>query len=133
MLFWTLQITIISIILIFLVHNLIGFFKSTLTVPKIKDLVNAPVQKYENIFNVLSNSNAGSSSSSSGSSSGSSNAYLPPLEPDLKPNVASMKNELKSFLKNKLKGGASNDGTRNTTSIASLDSATSNSLSYSAY
>lgn len=122
MLFWTLQITIISIILIFLVHNLIGFFKSTLTVPKIKDLVNAPVQKYENIYNVLSNSGAGSS-----------NAYLPPLEIDLKPNVASMKNELKSFLKNKLKGGASNDGTRNTTSIASLDSATSNSLSYSAY
>jgi len=122
MLFWTLQITIISIILIFLVHNLIGFFKSTLTVPKIKDLVNAPVQKYENIFNVLSSSNAGSS-----------NAYLPPLDVDLKPNVASMKNELKSFLKNKLKGGALNDGAKNTTSIASLDSATSNSLSYSAY
>ena len=124
MLFWTLQITIISIILIFLVHNLIGFFKSTLTVPKVKDLVNAPAKKYENIFSVLSNSNSAENSIS----------YLPP-KIDIKPNVASMKNELKSFLKNKLKGaasGSSNEGA-NTTSIASLESAASNSLSYSAY
>ena len=40
MLSWILQITIISIVLIFLVHYLFNFFKSTLTVPKIKDLVN---------------------------------------------------------------------------------------------
>ena len=50
MLFWSLQITVISIILIFLVHHLIHFFKSTLTVPKVKDLVHAPAQKYENIY-----------------------------------------------------------------------------------
>ena len=49
MLSWVLQITIISIVLIFLVHHLINFFKSTLTVPKIKDLVNTPTQKYENM------------------------------------------------------------------------------------
>lgn len=119
MLFWTLQITIISIILIFLVHNLIGFFKSTLTVPKVKDLVNAPAQKYENMLNVLSSSSISASSS---------NAYLPE---SIEPNVSSMKNELKSFLKNKLKG-SSNEGT-NTTSIASLESSASNSLSYSAF
>jgi len=131
MLFWTLQITIISIILIFLVHNLIGFFKSTLTVPKVKDLVNAPAQKYENMLNVLSNS---------ASVSAHSNAYLPEtIELSTKPNVSSMKNELKSFLKNKLKGtnkgaiaGSSNDGA-NTTSIESLESGASNSLSYSAF
>jgi len=125
MLFWTLQITIISIILIFLVHNLIGFFKSTLTVPKVKDLVNAPIQKYENMLSVLSNSAAGSS-----------NAYLPE---SIEPNVSSMKNELKSFLKNKLKGttkgvgSVSNNDGGNTTSIASLESGSSNSLSYSAF
>ena len=39
MLSWVIQITVISIVLIFLVHHLINFFKSTLTVPKIKDLV----------------------------------------------------------------------------------------------
>jgi hypothetical protein len=136
MLFWTLQITIISIILIFLVHNLIGFFKSTLTVPKVKDLVNAPAQKYETMLNVLSNS----SSSISASASASSNAYLPEsIELLPKPNVSSMKNELKSFLKNKLKGatkgqalGSSNEGA-NTTSIETLESGISNSLSYSAF
>jgi hypothetical protein len=53
MLSWVIQITVISIILIFLVHHLINFFKSTLTVPKIKDLVNTPTQKYENIYNIL--------------------------------------------------------------------------------
>jgi hypothetical protein len=105
------------------VHNLIGFFKSTLTVPKVKDLVNAPVQKYEDIFNVLSNSKTISS-----------NTYLPDSDVDLKPNVASMKNELKSFLKNKLKGAGDKGNTNdNTTSISSLDLAGSNSLSYSAY
>jgi hypothetical protein len=140
MLFWTLQITIISIILIFLVHNLIGFFKSTLTVPKVKDLVNAPAQKYETMLNILSNS--------SSSSTTSSNAYLPVSN---EPNMLSMKNELKSFLKNKLKGtdkgtaketakgatketnsGSINEGS-NTTSIASLEFGASNSLSYSAF
>ena len=53
MLLWITQITIISMILIFLVHYLINFFKSTLTVPKIKDLVNKPLQKYENIYNII--------------------------------------------------------------------------------
>ena len=130
MLFWTLQITIISIILIFLLHNLIGFFKSTLTVPKVKDLVNAPAQKYENMLSVLSASSSNSGSSSSSSSSFvSSNTYLP------EPGASSMKNELKSFLKNKLKGGAtsSSDEGINATSIASLESGASYSLSYSTF
>ena len=51
---WTIQITIISIILIFLVHHLINFFKSVLTVPKIKDLVNTPNEKYKNIYETIS-------------------------------------------------------------------------------
>ena len=53
MLTWVIQITMISLVLIFLVHHLINFFKSTLTVPKIKDLVNTPTQKYENIYNII--------------------------------------------------------------------------------
>ena len=57
MLSWIIQITIISIVLIFLVHYLFNFFKSTLTVPKIKDLVNSPTQKYENMFNIISKNN----------------------------------------------------------------------------
>ena len=53
MLSWIIQITIISTVLIFLIHYLINFFKSTLTVPKIKDLVNSPTQKYESMYNVI--------------------------------------------------------------------------------
>ena len=51
MLFWTIQVTLISIILIFLINHLLVFFKTNLTTPKIKDLVNAPTQKYDAIFN----------------------------------------------------------------------------------
>ena len=57
MLTWIIQISIISIIFIFLVHHLLLFFKSTLTVPKIKDLVNSPTQKYQNIYDTISNKN----------------------------------------------------------------------------
>ena len=57
MLSWIIQISIISIIFIFLVHHLLYFFKSTLTVPKMKDLVNSPVKKYQDIFDTISNSN----------------------------------------------------------------------------
>ena len=81
MLLWTIQITLLSIILIFLVHYLINFFKSTLTVPKIKDLVNNPAHKYENMYNVIS----------------SHREVTPTLTPD------TMKNDLKSFLKKQLR------------------------------
>ena len=54
MLIWSIQTIILSIILIFLVHHLIVFFKNTLTIPKIKDLVNTS-SKYENIYNIISN------------------------------------------------------------------------------
>ena len=53
MLYLILKISIISLLLIFLVHHLINFFKSTLTVPKIKDLVNNPTKKYENMYNII--------------------------------------------------------------------------------
>jgi hypothetical protein len=53
MILWALQSAILSVALIFLVHHLFQFFKSTLTVPKIKDLVNAPARKYEAMYNVI--------------------------------------------------------------------------------
>ena len=53
MFYFMLQCSIISIIIIFLIHYLIIFFIDTLTVPKIKDLVNTPVQKYKDIINTL--------------------------------------------------------------------------------
>jgi hypothetical protein len=94
MLYWVIQITIISFVLIFLVHHLINFFKSTLTVPKIKDLVNAPTQKYENMYNIINNK-------SSYMKSNLENEYsLIDLLP--KKEETNMKDELKFFLKSQL-------------------------------
>jgi hypothetical protein len=111
MLSWIIQITIISIILIFLVHYLINFFKSTLTVPKIKDLVNNPTQKYENMYNIIKNNknnkniteydNYDSSNSNNYDSSNSSEYTLIDLLPK-KEEEYEMKNELKNFLKKQL-------------------------------
>ena len=102
MLSWIIQITIISIVLIFLVHYLFNFFKETLTVPKIKDLVNVPNKKYENMYNIISKNDEPANYTS---------IDLLPSQPfeNVKPksdeshDADSMKNELKSFLKKQLK------------------------------
>ena len=47
---------IISLTLIFLVHHLYMFLMNTLTVPKIKDLVNKPTQQYKDIFDTIQHS-----------------------------------------------------------------------------
>jgi hypothetical protein len=103
MFLWSIQITVVSIILIFLVHYLINYFKSTLTVPKIKDLVNTSTQKYDDMYNIITQQKMDDD--------------LGYTEIDLlpKPNVDSMKNELKSFLKQQLKSA------NNSTSISTLD------------
>ena len=129
MLSWIIQITIVSIILIFLVHYLINFFKSTLTVPKIKDLVNTPSIKYENMYNIIKNKdNINNGIINNGIinndiiSSGNNNFVsnedytlidLLPKQED-KP---SMKNELKNFLKKQLSTSNKQDN-----DISTLDS-----------
>lgn len=72
MLFWIIQQTIISIVLIISVHYIYIFFKNNLTIPKTKDLVNRPTEQYKNIYKSLSKSNE---------------------------NNKEMKNELKDYLK----------------------------------
>jgi len=92
MFFWIVQTTILSVVFIFLVHYLIEFFKSTLTVPKLKDLVNSPTQKYQNMFNVIQTSNE---------------PVTPYKISELIPQ-SDMKNELKSFLKKQMDSGEQN-------------------------
>ena len=100
---WILQISFISIIFIFLVHHLLCFLKATLTVPKMKDLVNSPVKKYQDIFDTIAQSST------------NSNKYLPTdndyTDINLLPteninsddnNNIQMKDELKSFLNNSI-------------------------------
>ena len=110
------QTSIISIIFIFLVHHLLCFFKTTLTVPKFKDLVDSPSKKYQHIFDIISNNE----NSNTNSNSNTLNNYSIPetnegyTELDLLPFVtelntsinantqSSMKDELKHFLKKQL-------------------------------
>ena len=100
MLSWILQITIISIILIFLVHHLIQFFRDTLTVPKIKDLVNAPAQKYESMFSAMNHGIRESINYNTNFDENYKKSLLPPSASPTEFDVASMKDELKSYLKN---------------------------------
>lgn len=128
MLSWIIQISLISIILIFLVHHLIGFFKTTLTVPKIKDLVNSPSQKYQHMFDTISKGDLNPSKFSYDSSTSSSNSYtaIDLLPTEMQFNAADnsnsntsfvlntstkdvMKDELKSFLKKQMNTGAINN------------------------
>ena len=120
MLSWVIQITVISTILIFLVHHLINFFKSTLTVPKIKDLVNTPTQKYENMYNIIKQKPNTYTNEDYTNEDYTLIDLLPKKE------ETTMKSELKNFLKNQLHNSPKDGGTE----ISSLDSMTmSNSFS----
>ena len=119
---WIIQISIISIIFIFLVHHLLCFFKTTLTVPKMKDLVNSPARKYQDIFDTITNTNMNSKINY--------NKYLPDdnfnsdaninentyTSIDLLPtdndntNTTGMKDELKMFLKKQLNTSVEPEG-----------------------
>ena len=126
MLSWMIQITIISIVLIFLVHYLINFFKSTLTVPKIKDLVNTPTQKYESIYNIINQKPE--------SLSVNENYTLIDLLPTKE--TPTMKNELKSFLKKQLHMSNSNSNSNSNSTeheIAALDQSIGDMNTFSAY
>jgi hypothetical protein len=58
MFFNTIKIIFISLLLIALIHYLYDFFKNTLTVPKVKDLVNKPAKRYDEMFDIIRNNNA---------------------------------------------------------------------------
>ena len=120
MLFWFIKITLISIIIILVIHNLINFFKNTLTVPKLKDLVNSPNQKYENIYNTLTHKKE--------SNLGMDTTDIDQLLP--KPiNETSMKEELKNFLKSQM----NNDANNSSTDISALDSMMGGEKMYASY
>ena len=101
MLYWTIKIAIISIILIFLVHHLISFFTSTLTVPKIKDILTSSSQKYELIYNIISKPEESNTDDSKKDEYEASQT----TSIDLLPNASSdenMKLELKKFIKTQM-------------------------------
>jgi len=51
--YWIIKVSVLSLVFIFLIHYLYSFFVSTLTVPKVKDLVTLPQEKYNKMFHSL--------------------------------------------------------------------------------
>jgi hypothetical protein len=103
MIYWTIKTVIISIIFIFLIHHLIEFFKNTLTVPKVKDLVNVPTQKYEHILNILSKNTSGDNKYTNNNIENLNNTNNLSTNINNLPVVGDdMKSELKKFLKQQM-------------------------------
>ncbi len=103
----------ISLCLIAVVHYLYVFFKTTLTVPKVKDLVNRPQKQYDAIFKAMGEMKASGGGAASNSST-TSISSLPILgdyvdgggggrggggAPSSETAAIAMKQELKQFLK----------------------------------
>jgi hypothetical protein len=109
MIYWTIKTVIISVIFIFLIHHLIEFFKNTLTVPKVKDLVNIPTQKYEHIFNMLNKKNYENNNITNNINNDiekiNSNINLSTNINSLPVVGDDMKSELKKFLKQQMMNG----------------------------
>ena len=109
---WIIKVTMISLLLIFLLHYLYSFFKTTLTSPKLKDLVNKPQEKYNTIYNSLKSAGDGGvqnlgedANNSIYHSNSNSNS-----------NPSSMKDELKKYLKELNTSSNSNNSNSNSNS-----------------
>jgi hypothetical protein len=90
---WTIQVLVTSFVIIFVLHNLYVFFKDTLTVPKIKDMVKRPQQKYETLFRELRN-NGINNGINNGANNGANNSN----NVNANDESNAMKNELKRYL-----------------------------------
>ena len=85
---WIGKISLLSLLLIFLIHYLYVFFLQNLTTPKVKDLVNRPNEQYDNIMKSLKAEDATKKHEHAKANLGKSNA---------------MKDELKNFLATEMK------------------------------
>lgn len=106
MFWWTIQTILFSTLFIFLAHHIFNTLTSTLTVTKVKDVVNSRNQKYDEICSIVSN-NQNLNNSYNYNNNNNTNSYtledlLPTTEANTLTNANSMKNELKHFLKAQL-------------------------------
>jgi len=119
MLPWIIQMSIISLIVIALVHNLFTFFKTNLTTPKVKDLVNKPQKQYDALFNTMRNPIYSSSKQMNDSVEHSKNDSSTTTN-------SNMKNELKNYLKELSETKKSALGSSGTTGISSVPNLNNN-------
>jgi len=125
MLFWSIQIIVLSFLLIFLIHHLFTFFKNTLTTPKVKDLVNIHTEKYNAIYDVI---HKNALKKEQPDYQNIETMDISTLLPQIKES-SNMKDELKSFLKKQMQGSPPTFNSNNmddfhssSTSIDFLDS-----------
>ena len=109
---------VVSVIIIFVIHNIFDYFKSTLTTPKIKDLINKPKSEYERINRVINSdipsnnqpnklvhdtntnntdNNNTNNNNTNNNTNDSSDIINSELDPNFDPN--NIKSELKDFFK----------------------------------
>ena len=94
MIFWILFISFLSLIFIYLVHQVFLFFKSTLTTPKIKDFIYYPSKKYDEINEIISYNKINKVNNNT--------TLIDNLKSQPPQQIDTMKEDLKSFLKKQL-------------------------------
>lgn len=87
-----LQIIVISVLIIILTHYFFVFLKSNLTLPKLKDLLDNPRERYENMYRVIDNEKEASIKDTIFEENTSGTTSINDLPEQ------NMKNELKNFL-----------------------------------
>jgi hypothetical protein len=118
--YWIIKVSILSLIFIFLLHYLYSFFISTLTIPKVKDLVTLPQQKYDELFNSLEQNKSvqgknghNGHNGNNGNNGHNGNDNLAPSSSSSLPSSQSMKDELIRFMKEIGGGGSSYSSNKN--------------------
>jgi uncharacterized membrane protein YgcG len=106
--YWIIKVSILSLVFIFLLHYLYTFFISTLTIPKVKDLVTLPQQKYDELFHSLEQNK--SIQSNNGHNGNDNLPLLPSSSLSSLPSSQSMKDELIRFMKEIGGGGGGSGG-----------------------
>jgi len=104
--YWIIKVSFLSLTLILLLHYLYTFFISTLTIPKVKDLVTLPQQKYDELFHSLEQINSVKGNNDNNNSNKNDN-----LPPSLS-SSQSMKDELIRFMK-EIGGGSGSNSNSN--------------------
>lgn len=117
---WFIQNILFSISLIVIIHYLYIYFETTLTAPKVKDLIHCPKQKYKSLFDTI-NTNLDNAKSVSAHSTHSTHLGIQHSydTSDIIPSSTSssipsdMKTDLKTFLRGiGLKSKSSSDNFR---------------------
>lgn len=117
---WIIKVAVVSFLFIFLLHYLYSFFKTTLTSPKIKDLVNKPMRKYDSIYDSLENNQSYIEDSESVNIKNALQSNSTSMQNPIKQN---MKDELKKYL-SELSGSGGNkmsDSNTNTNTKSSVN------------